>query len=130
LGIKYRSPELESYREEIRQIAGKIVPNSLIGEKGDDTSGQDWQDLTLRRLCLDYLSNGVFEDLQHDRNGDEWGKPYHAELLISMCHAFGFLEFTHPWNPTDPVSVLLMKMGMPVIIRFFPIIREPQRVLN
>lgn len=111
-GVRFKKDDLEMYREEIRQIAGKIVPDSLMGTKGDENSGNYWV------------------DLQYDRNGDEWGKPLHANLLVSMCNALGFMEFCHPWNPSDPAMKLLMKITPFPAIRFFSIIREPAKVLH
>jgi hypothetical protein len=112
LEVRFKKDDLEMYREEIRQIAGKIVPDSLMGTKGDENSGNYWV------------------DLQYDRNGDEWGKPLHANLLVSMCNALGFMEFCHPWNPSDPAMKLLMKITPFPAIRFFSIIREPAKVLH
>jgi len=109
LSVKYRADKLEAFREEIRQIAGKIVPDAFIGEKGTKASS-DWINLRL------------------DRNGDEWGQPIHANILVSMCNAFGFCEFAHPWDPGVPVNKLMVSMGLPLpVIRFFPVIREGSR---
>lgn len=112
LGVRFKKDNLEMYREEIRQIAGKIVPDSLMGTKEDEGSGNYWM------------------DLQYDRNGDEWGKPLHANLLMSMCNALGFMEFCHPWNPDDPRMKLLTRVTPFPAIRFFSIIREPARLLH
>ncbi len=60
--------------------------------------------------------------LQHDPNGDEWGAPLHANILVSMCNALGFMEFVVPWNPSNPLAIVLMSR-LP-IIRFLPIIQE------
>src|SRR5512138_1863151 len=80
VGVRYRADKLESFREEIRQIAGKVVVSQLIGGNG-----------------------GHWLLLKNDPNGDEWGAPLHANILMSICNALGFMEFVTPWNPSNPL---------------------------
>lgn len=100
-GFNFRTDKLEENRDIIRGFAVEILPDEFIR---DDDDGLSWL------------------GLENNRNGEAWGSPNHASVLIALCNALGLCEFCHDWHPQMINHPIAQANGMP-FVRFSPNVR-------